>query len=62
VETHVVTGNVADAVVAIAEEQNIGLIVVGNKGMKGVRRALGSVPNDVAHKASCSVLIVDTTD
>ena len=38
------------------------LIVVGNKGMKGVRRVLGSVPNSVAHGAACSVLIVDTTD
>jgi nucleotide-binding universal stress UspA family protein len=28
--------------------------------MKGVRRVLGSVPNSVAHKANCSVLIVDT--
>jgi nucleotide-binding universal stress UspA family protein len=36
------------------------LIVVGNKGMKGVRRVLGSVPNSVAHGAHCSVLIVDT--
>ena len=36
-------------------------IVVGNKGMRGARRFLGSVPHDVARKASCSVLIVDTT-
>src|ERR1039458_8470777 len=51
VETHVVSGNVADSVVAIAEAQNIGLIVVGNKGMKGLKRVLGSVPNDIAHAA-----------
>jgi nucleotide-binding universal stress UspA family protein len=61
VETHVLSGNVADAVVAIAEEQNIGLIVVGNKGMKGIKRVLGSVPNDIAHAAPCAVLIVNTT-
>jgi nucleotide-binding universal stress UspA family protein len=61
VETHVVTGNVADAVVAIAEDQNIGLIVVGNKGMKGIKRVIGSVPNDIAHAAPCAVLIVNTT-
>jgi nucleotide-binding universal stress UspA family protein len=36
-------------------------IVVGNKGMRGARRVLGSVPNSVAHLAPCSVLIVDTT-
>jgi len=29
--------------------------------MKGARRVLGSVPNDVAHHAPCSVMIVDTT-
>jgi nucleotide-binding universal stress UspA family protein len=61
VETHVVSGNVADSVVAIAEKQNIGLIVVGNKGMKGIKRVLGSIPNDIAHSAPCAVLIVNTT-
>ena len=35
--------------------------MVGNKGMHGARRILGSVPNSVAHGADCSVLIVDTT-
>jgi len=39
----------------------VDLIVVGNKGMRGVKRVLGSVPNAVAHSASCSVLIVATT-
>jgi nucleotide-binding universal stress UspA family protein len=34
---------------------------VGNKGMHGAGRVLGSVPNDIAHKATCSVLIVSTT-
>jgi nucleotide-binding universal stress UspA family protein len=32
---------------------------VGNKGMH--RRVLGSVPNTVTHKASCSVYVVKTT-
>jgi nucleotide-binding universal stress UspA family protein len=36
-------------------------MVVGNKGMRGARRILGSVPNKVAHGARCSVLIADTT-
>lgn len=61
VETHVASGNVADSVVAIAEAQNIELIVVGNKGMKGLKRVLGSIPNDIAHSAPCAVLIVNTT-
>jgi nucleotide-binding universal stress UspA family protein len=57
---HAATGNPADAIVRIAEREKADLVVVGNKGMKGVRRVLGSVPNSVAHDAPCSVLIVDT--
>ena len=37
------------------------LIVVGSKGMRGTRRILGSVPNRIAHKAGCHVLIAKTT-
>lgn len=51
----------APAIVKVAEEERADLIVVGNKGMKGLGRVLGSVPNDVAHRAPCSVLIVQTT-
>ena len=49
-----------DALVDVATEVDADLIVVGNRGMKGAARVLGSVPNSVAHKAPCSVLIVDT--
>jgi nucleotide-binding universal stress UspA family protein len=59
---HFSTDAPADAVVTIAEELNADLIVVGNQGMKGVRRVLGSIPNTVAHNAHCSVLIVDTME
>ena len=59
---HSAKGDPADILISKAEELGADLIVVGNKGMKGVRRVLGSVPNSVAHGASCSVLIVDTTD
>ena len=37
-----------------------GLIVVGSCGMHGVKRVLGSVPNKVAHRARCNVMIVAT--
>jgi nucleotide-binding universal stress UspA family protein len=57
---HAATGDPEDAIVRIAEQEKADLVVVGNKGMKGVRRVLGSVPNSVAHSAPCSVLIVDT--
>jgi nucleotide-binding universal stress UspA family protein len=59
--THALKEDPAESIVAVAQQQNADLIVVGNKGMKGVRRVLGSVPNDVAHKATCSTLIVQTT-
>jgi nucleotide-binding universal stress UspA family protein len=58
---HAAAADPADALTTIATQEEADLIVVGNKGMKGARRALGSIPNDVAHRAPCSVLIVDTT-
>ena len=62
VQTHPVEGNPADAILAVADETNADLIVVGNKGMTGARRfLLGSVPNNVSHHAPCSVIIVRTT-
>jgi len=59
--THSLREEPAAAILEVAEKENADLIVVGNKGMKGVRRVLGSVPNDVAHRAPCSILIVQTT-
>jgi nucleotide-binding universal stress UspA family protein len=60
VSVEAVTGSPAEGVVKVAEQVGADLIVVGNKGMKGTRRVLGSVPNSIAHAAPCSVLIVDT--
>jgi nucleotide-binding universal stress UspA family protein len=57
---HPTTDGPAEGIVHIAESVDADLIVVGNRGMKGTRRVLGSVPNSVAHGAHCSVLIVDT--
>ena len=63
IETHTyaASGPVAERIVALAAEQHVDLIVVGNKGMKGAKRILGSVPNAVADAASCAVLIHNTT-
>jgi nucleotide-binding universal stress UspA family protein len=61
VVTHALPGDPADAILRVADEVDADLIVVGNKGMRGARRVLGSVPNSVAHKASAAVLIVNTT-
>jgi len=60
-ETHAATGDPVDALIGVAEREKADLIVVGNKGMQGARRVLGSVPNSVAHRAPCSVLILATT-
>ncbi|MEP6624763.1 MAG: universal stress protein [Acidimicrobiia bacterium] len=60
-ETHVVAGDPSDALITVTEEVGADLLVVGNRGMTGVKRfVLGSVPNKVSHHAHCSVLIVDT--
>jgi nucleotide-binding universal stress UspA family protein len=62
VDTHAREGDPADAILDVAEEQQAGLIVVGNKGMTGAKRfLLGSVPNKVSHHAPCSVMIIRTT-
>lgn len=60
-QTHAIPGDPAEAVLMVAREVGADLIVVGNRGMRGARRVLGSVPNSIAHGAECSVLIADTT-
>ena len=52
-------GSPADVLVELAETCNADVLVIGNKGMQ--HRIIGSVPNTVTHKASCSVLLVKTT-
>ena len=59
-ETHAVAGDPSDALIEVAERVGAELLVVGNHGMEGMRRMLGSVPNTISHHAPCSVLIVDT--
>jgi nucleotide-binding universal stress UspA family protein len=61
VETYACAQNPVQAILDVAETHDADLIVVGNRGMQGKRRLLGSVPNTIAHHASCSVLIVGTT-
>jgi nucleotide-binding universal stress UspA family protein len=55
-----VSGSAADAILDTALAVDADLVVVGSQGMQGARRVLGSVPNSVAHGASCAVLIVKT--
>lgn len=58
--THAVQGHAADAILDFAFDAGADLIVVGNRGMTGKGRVLGSVPNAVAHDARCAVLILNT--
>ena len=60
-DTRAVAGSAVDALIDVAGIENAETIVVGSRGMQGVRRVLGSVPDAVSHKAPCSVYIVRTT-
>ena len=61
-EPHCVPGDAADALLTVAKDTGCDLLVVGNRGMTGVRRfVLGSVPNKLSHNSPSSLLIVDTS-
>lgn len=51
----------SEALVRYADTQKAQMLVVGNRGMRGLRRIFGSVSNDVTHSAPCDVLVVKTT-
>ncbi len=53
-------GSPADALLAETERVDGDLIVVGNKNVQGVSRVLGSVASEVARRAPCEVLIINT--
>jgi nucleotide-binding universal stress UspA family protein len=56
---HLRMGKVDLEIVALAEELGVGLIVMGSRGLGGVRRALmGSVSDSVVRHAHCPVLVV----
>jgi nucleotide-binding universal stress UspA family protein len=60
-EAHICCGEPAEVLISVAEGEGAQMIVVGNRGMAGARRVLGSVPNRVSHHAPCCVLIVPTS-
>ena len=53
-------GEQGKTIARLADQLGSDLVVVGNKGIAGARRVLGSVPNTVSHNADCDVLIVHT--
>jgi nucleotide-binding universal stress UspA family protein len=60
VHTHVHASDPSSALVDVATRVGARTIVVGNRGMSGPRRLLGSVADRVSHTARCNVLIVST--
>ena len=58
-EQRVELGSPADRIVAIADEEDAALVVIGSRGRRDVKSALlGSVSHGVASKATCPVVIV----
>ena len=56
---HLIEGWVAPGIVELAEETGAGLIVMGSRGLGGIRRALmGSVSDSVVRHAHCPVMVV----
>jgi nucleotide-binding universal stress UspA family protein len=62
VSCHCRAGAAPDVLLDVASDVGADLVVVGNRGMSGARRMLGSVPNTISHHAECAVMIVPTSD
>ncbi|MEJ2271382.1 MAG: universal stress protein [Candidatus Bathyarchaeota archaeon] len=59
VSKKLVNGRASDEIVTIAKEENFDLIVMGSRGLGGIKEFfLGSVSDRVADNAQCPVLIV----
>ena len=52
-------GSVADGITDYAKKKGVDLIVVGTRGMGGIKKLLlGSVAKGVVDSAGCSVIVV----
>lgn len=61
VQTATRPGTPVEALMAIVNDNNAELLVVGNRGINSLTgRLLGSVPADVARQSDCDVMIVHT--
>ena len=59
ISTKLEFGHPASKIISMAKLGNFDLIVMGHRGISGVREfLLGSVSHRVAHNAACSVMIV----
>ena len=58
-EAHLRMGRPDEQIVSVADEVGAGLLVMGSRGLGGLRRALmGSVSDSVVRHAHCPVLVV----
>ena len=58
-DSHLRMGAVAEEIVAFADELEVDLIIVGSRGLRGIRRAItGSVSESVFRLARCPVMVV----
>jgi len=63
IEAKVTEGHAADEILKAIKRTRADLVVVGSKGLTGLRRFfLGSVAHKVARNSSCSVLVVRESD
>jgi nucleotide-binding universal stress UspA family protein len=59
VSTRLGEGRVVDVIVGTAEEEGVDVIVMGCRGLSGIKELfLGSTSAGVVHQADCPVLIV----
>jgi nucleotide-binding universal stress UspA family protein len=62
-EAHLRMGAVAQEIVACADELEVDLIMVGSRGLRGIKRTLaGSVSESVFRHARCPVMVVRAKD
>lgn len=60
-DVRAIEGAPADVILAVAEDEDSDLIVVGNVGMSGAKRfMLGNVPHRISHRAPVDLLILRT--
>ena len=62
VRTVAVQGSPVEALLDVTRREQADLLVVGNRGLAGIKgRLLGSVPADATRRSECDVLVVHTT-
>ena len=62
VRTVAVQGSPVEALLDVVRREEADLLVVGNRGLAGIKgRLLGSVPADATRRSECDVLVVHTT-